>query len=302
MLPDIRVDRWRDGCNRRVFVALDGDRVVGYSAGIDNEFHPDSRTLVLETLPEYRDTASAPLVEAQLEVSLLPLRMKIYGDQAADQQLAAHFGGVAVQLAPPFGRIVTEELQGWAQSHQPKVGTIEPIKDSDLETLLELYVDDYIDQHASWSPAAERSVLLREFAPDFAPDASESFDRERSVLLRRDGDIVAAGLLWPHDDEFDGREVSFVARPYWGPDARADKEAVLGAVIASAATGDSLLIDSHLSMRDEFAMIADLPGAQHDGHWMAIVAIPVPGMDHDIRPLPRALVPEAAECVLPLIG
>lgn len=276
--------------------------MVGYSAGIDNEFHPDSRTLVLETLPEYRDAASASLVEAQLDVSLLPLRMKIYGDQVAYQQLAADFGAIAVQLAPPFGRTVTEELQQWAQRHRPEAGTIEPIKDSDLEALLELYVDDYIDQHASWSPAAERAVLMHEFAPDFARDASESFDRERSVLLRRDDEIAAAGLLWPHDEDFGGREVSFVTRPYWGPDARADKEAVLGAVIASAAIGDCLLIDSHLTMRDEFAMIADLPGAQQDGQWMAILAIPVPGMDHDIRPLPRALVPEAAEWVLPLIA
>ncbi|WP_154792809.1 hypothetical protein [Occultella kanbiaonis] len=50
---DLLPDRWRGGNNRRSFVAVDPDgRVLGHCRGIDNDFHPASRVLVLEVLPD----------------------------------------------------------------------------------------------------------------------------------------------------------------------------------------------------------------------------------------------------------
>lgn len=79
---DLLPDHWRSGDNcRSVVAANEVGRVLGHCRGIDNVFHPDSRTLVLEILENdlrsdhpWADVADA-LLTAQINVSTVPLRL-----------------------------------------------------------------------------------------------------------------------------------------------------------------------------------------------------------------------------------
>lgn len=311
LFPDLLEDRWRAGGNRRSFVAVvpdgAGERVVGHCRAVDNTVHPDSRVMLLEVAPDARGQGvDDALLRAQVDASSVPPHMKIYEHQVADQQLAARFGGIAVQVTPPWRYVVGPEMRAWAAQHRPAgAASIGPPRPADSEELLALEVDHYIDQHASWTPTAPREVMLAELGEDHDPQAPGTWDRARSRVLRRDGRIAAAVLVWPADDaadaadaedlgggESEAPEVSLLSRPYVGPTSHADKEACLAALIEASADGDQLLIDSHLTMREEWAMLRDVPGlAPSDGTaWMAITAIPVPGGPEPV-PVPRELVP-----------
>ncbi|MBK0331318.1 hypothetical protein I8D64_07870 [Brachybacterium sp. MASK1Z-5] len=297
-LPDLIQDRWRPGGNRRSFVAVAptgaGERIVGHCRAVDNTVHPDSRVMLLEVAPDLRGQGvDDALLRAQVDASTAPPRMKIYEHQIDDQQLAARFGGIAVQVTPPWRYVVGPEMRAWAAQHGP-VGSAEigPALAEEPGDLLALEVDHYIDQHASWSPTAPRESLLAELGEDHDPRPPSTWDRGRSRALRRDGRLLAAVLVWPADDEGGAPEVSLLSRPYVGPSSRADKEACLAALIEASADGDELLIDSHLTMREEWAMMREVPGlAPSDGRdWMAITAIPVPG-GPEPAPVPRELIP-----------
>ncbi|UEJ81330.1 hypothetical protein Bra3105_10755 [Brachybacterium halotolerans subsp. kimchii] len=297
--PDLIGDRWRPGGNRRSFVAVapngSGQHIVGHCRAVDNTVHPGSRVMLLEVALELRGRGvDDALLQAQVDASTVPPRMKIYEHQVADQQLAERFGGIAVQVTPPWRYVVGPEMRAWAAQHGP-VGSAEigPALAEEPGDLLALEVDHYIDQHASWSPTAPRESLLVELGEDHDPQSPSTWDRDRSRALRRDGQLVAAVLVWPaEDDEGGAREVSLLSRPYVGPSSRADKEACLAALIDASADGHELLIDSHLTMREEWAMMREVPGlVPSDGTgWMAIAAIPVPSGPAP-RPVPRELVP-----------
>lgn len=293
--PDLQPDRWREGGNRRSFVATDDSgTVLGHCRGVDNATHPGSRVLLLEVLPDLRGSqVERELLAAQVAASTVPLTMKIHADDLAGRDLAKAFDAVAVQACPPWRRTVGPELRAWAEEH---VGPTRRITDDDRRAVLELEVDHYIAQHARWSPAAGRDEMLELLGEDHEPGAPTSYDLEHSVLLERDGRLVAAALLWPPDDE--GREVSLLAWPYEGPNSRADKESCLAALVTSMADGDVLLVDSHVTEREEFAMLRELPGPV-SGQWLAIVKIPVAGAPRP-TPIDADLVPPEASWTLEL--
>jgi hypothetical protein len=314
------------------------ERIVGHCRAVDNTVHPNSRVMLLEVSPDMQGQGvDDALLRAQVDASSVPPHMKISEHQVADQQLAARFGGIAVQVTPPWRYVVGPEMRAWAAQHRPTgAASIGPARPADSEDLLALEVDHYIHQHASWTPTARREVMLAELGEDHDPQAPGTWDRARSRVLRRGGRIAAAVLVWPADDEADDAadagagdqsasedagadegnsesddgaasgvasasaapdangapEVSLLSRPYVGPTSRADKEACLAALIEASADGDQLLIDSHLTMREEWAMMRDVPGLfPSDGTgWMAITAIPVPGGPAPV-PVPRELVP-----------
>lgn len=157
---------------------------------------------------------------------------------------------------------------------------------SDAVELLDLIVSHYLAQHAAWSPADEPTLRT-----EFAADAEPGGYAPRSRLLRRDGRIVAAAMVWPGDEA----EASLLTDRHNDPASRADMEACLAGVIDASPEGAVLLIDSHLTEPVEYAMMRDLPGPapEEAGAWLAIVALPVPGGPVPI-PLPRGLVPPEA--------
>lgn len=297
--PGIAVDHWAEGSNRRCFVAATpGGDVLGSCRAVDNAAHPGSRVMALAVRAEI-DTADADdvrdaLLRAQVEASTLPLRMKVYEYQSGDRALARRFGGVAIQATPPWRFAVDDVMRAWAAEHR---AAVEPIGDADRPDVRELEVDHYIAQHASWSPAAPRAVMLDYFAEDHEPGSPTAWDRKRSVLLRREGRVVAAALLWPGSNGApgDGREVELLSRPYEGTRARADKEACLAAVIDGSVDGEVLLVDCHVTEALERDMMSAVPGRTRAATdtWMAIVSIPVPGAPRPVA-VDSSLLPDEA--------
>lgn len=295
---DLLPDRWREGENRRSVVALDGaGRLLGHCRGIDNVFHPDSRTLALEVRRGEPWAAVADaLLKAQIAVSTLPLRLKPTAPETALLDLCARHGGVLIQLMPPWRYVVDAELRDWAAAHRTTADGLraDSVDDARREEMLDLYVEHYTAQHARWSPAAAPVELRAENAPDFAPGGEGSFDPGRSTVLRRDGALVAQALVWPPEPD-GGVEVGLSSRPHEGVTAREDMEACLAAVIDRSADGEVLLIDSHVTESLESAMMRDVPGPPpHPAEtWTAIVGIPVPGGPPQVS-LPAAQIPADA--------
>lgn len=287
--PDLLPDRWRSGDNRRSFAALDPEgRVRGHCRGIDNVYHPDSRTLVLEVAdgPGADEVADA-LLAAQLDVSTVPLRLKLHEEDRLLLGLAHRHGAVLNQACPPWRYVVGPELRTWADSHRlaPSDGVeIRPLEARDASAALDLYVDHYRRQHAAWSPAAPAPVLREENAPDFEPDAP-AIAESRSVGLFRDGELHAQAVIF---DE----EVALQAYEADAASTRAALYACLVAVIDSSADGQELFIDAHLSEREEWATIGAIPGLHpaHNREWTGLFSIPVP--------FPGAPVPPAVDAEL----
>ncbi|WP_409483675.1 hypothetical protein [Arsenicicoccus dermatophilus] len=261
--------------------------MVGHCRGIDNAIHPRSRTLVLEVLPELRGAADDALLAAQFEVSTRPLSMKIDASARHDLALARRHRAVLVQLCPPWRFTVDAALHTWAAG---RGGACAPVTDADRPELLDQFVHHYRAQHAWWSPAASIPVLAQQLRDGFEP-GDASFDLARSRLLRRDGTVVAAGLLWPPEDDGEPAELTLTALPYQSPTARVDLEACLAAVLTCLPDGAVVEIDSHVTEPVESALVRDLP-ATAEGEWLAIVEVPVPGGPTPV-PLFRSLVPDA---------
>lgn len=309
-LDDLLPDHWREGNNRRSVVATDqAGRVLGHCRGIDNDYHPGSRVAVMKIAEDkdrgsvsWADVADA-LIEAQVEISTLPLELKLNTHQRELIDLCARYNGVVIQMMPPWRYVVDARLLVWAQTHRVTSDRLTAEAASILrsEQMLGLYVEHYTAQHASWSPAADPATLRIENASDFAPGTVGAFDPARSTVLIRAGRIVAQALAWPSDDE-GGVEITLQSMPYQGPTAREDMEACLAEVIGRSAENDVLLIDSHVSESLETNMMSAVPGPPpHPADsWTAIVALPVPG-----GPVPRPLraerVPEAAAAFADLI-
>lgn len=297
---DRAVDHWAEGGNRRCFVAAGSDgAVLGFCCAVDNAAHPGSRAMALAVGGDLEapDAVRDALLRAQVEASTLPLRMKIYEHQTIDRAQARWFGGVAIQTTPPWRFAVDHAMRAWAAAHH---GPVEPIGEADRQAVRELEVDHYIAQHASWSPTAPRSVMLDYFAEDHEPGNPSTWDPQRSVLLRRGGQVVAAALLWPGSNgaPTDGREVGLLSRPYEGPNARTDKQACLAAPVDGAPDGEVLLVDCHLTEGLERDMMLAVPGRTHapTDTWMAIVAIPVPGAPRPV-PVDGDLLPAEASWI-----
>lgn len=287
LLPDLLPDRWRDGGNRRSFVALRNGEVLGHARGIDNAIHPDSRVLVLEVRPDVADPSEAAraLTSAVLAASDRPLHLKVRESMTLERDLVRTFGGVPIQAMPPWRYPVSPELRVWATEHRGRVDSLGP---DDAVEVLTLLVRHYVDQHVSWSPADPRA-LRTALASDVEPGGH---DPDRSVLLRRDGRVVAAGLVWPEDPESERveQEVTLVCKRHGDPAGRADLEACLAGVVDRSPDGAVLLVDSHVTEEVESGMVADVPGPMvDDDGWTVIVALPVDGGPAPI-PLPLALL------------
>lgn len=326
--PDLLPDRWRGGNNRRSFAAnsLDGT-VVGHCRGIDNDYHPATRVLVHEMDPAYQGTQlEDALLAAQLEVSTLPLTIKATARDLAMVDLAARHGGYIYQLCPPWRRVVRPELRAWAAEHasgahgeKPEPASTAAAADhggaapaaSDRAEIARLEAEHYVAQHAGWDPSADADTLTTLFADDHDPASGSSWDAERSRIIRREGRVVAAALLWPAEEsdsdslalagqteragdaaaeteqaatesagaEQPGREISLISDRYGTPESWADKLACLAAIIDTADDGDVLLVDSHLTEQMEREQIAAIPGLDpaYDWEWTALIAIPLPG-------------------------
>lgn len=296
---DLLADRWRPADDRRSFVAVDeGGRILGHCRGIDNDLHPGSRVLVLETVPEFhRAEIEDALLRVQIESSSAHLDLKIMGDQPERIALARRHHGVVVQAMPPWRYVVGPELRAWADSHRRDADAMpQPITSEEHQAITDLESRHYVAQHASWAPSAPAEVMREALA--------DPHDSRASRLLRRDGRIVAAALLWPQDDgsawtadpsvAADGQEVSLLAEPYDGPRSVADRAACLASLVDACPDGLHLLIDCHMSLAHERALrrsLPPIPGGPES--WTAMVEIPVPGAPAPI-PMDPAVLPEDA--------
>lgn len=299
---DLLPDRWREGDDRRSLVATDrAGRLLGHCRGIDNVFHPFSRTLVLEVRDgaPWAEVADA-LLAAQIAVSALPLHLKPTAHEPELLGLCARHGGVLVQLMPPWRYVVDPALRTWAAAHRTTADglTADALDETRREEMLDLYVEHYTAQHARWSPAAAPAQLRAENSPDFAPGGEGSVVPGRTAVLVRAGRIAAQALAWPPEPD-GGTEISVQSRPHEGPTARRDMEACLAAVIERSDDGDVLLIDSHVTEELESAMMRALPGPppHPEDTWTAIVAIPVPDGPAPI-PLPAERIPAGAAALV----
>ena len=314
------------GGNRRSFVAVrqsstkagrDSSRgdeeILGHCRGVDNAAHPGSRTLVFEVSPEILGTAAEEaLLKAQIDCSDRPLRSKLMQKDQSLRALLAKFDSVLVQLMPPWRYTVDAELRAWSEKviseSSPEVQVV-PASQVEAATLHEMEVDHYIAQHESWSPAAERSILLDLLAEDHDPTSDGSWNRVCSTAVVSDrGDVLAAALVWGAVElsqvESSGNEapeVVYLSRSYGSRESWKHKLLAVAGVIASVPVGTELCIDSHLSMVDEFKSIGSIPGVDHEsGDWTAIVSTPVTNGALPIA-LDPALVPDVASWVRELI-
>lgn len=81
----------------------DDGALLGHCRGIDDVFHPEARTLVLEVTDDGRRRgADDALLLAQLEVSTLPLTTKPSAADVEDHTMLARHGARLVQLMPPW--------------------------------------------------------------------------------------------------------------------------------------------------------------------------------------------------------
>lgn len=289
---DIERDRWREGGNRRSFVAIDDDgTLLGHCRGIDDVFHPGARTLVLEvTGADRRCGADDTLLTAQLEVSTLPLTAKPTGADVHDLALFARHGARLVQLMPPWRYPVDATLRAWAADRRATDGAIVAASDVDPEAIAALYARHYVVQHETWMPAADAAVLREQFAGFLDVTDDDGYDTLRSVALLHDGTLVAQALV----ERGDEAEVVLQTLPREGARARADLEACLAAVVARSADGAVLLVDSHRTEATETALMDAVPGPppHPEDTWTAIVEVPLPGVPP--RPLRSPTVPDAA--------
>lgn len=296
-------DRWRPGGNRRSLVAHSPDgRVLGHCRGIDNAFHPASRTLVLEVAPQDRiprEQIEDALLPAQRAVSTLPLRLKPE-EGSPEVDLCRRQGGVLVQLMPPWRFTVDAGMRAWAAR---RLATGDGLRATGLVTVpradvLSLYVEHYRAQHAAWSPAAAAEELSRLNAPDILDGPASEVDAALSTVLVRDGQLGAQALVWPPEPD-GGREVTLQCRWPETPTSREDREACLAATISRVPEGTALLIDSHVTETTETEMMRALR-AEHPaaGPWVAIVGIPATG-GQDAGDAGTAPVPLPTACVPP---
>lgn len=289
---DVEPDRWREGGDRRSFVAVGDDgALLGHCRGIDNAFHPGARTLVLELADAGRRVgADDALLTAQLEVSTLPLTTKPTAIDRDDLALLARHGARLVQLMPPWRYVVDASLRAWAAAQPASDGAIVPAADVDPEAVAALFVRHYAAQHASWMPAADEAVLRVRFADFLDATCDDGYDVHRSVALVRDGVLVAHALVGRGEEA----EVALQTLPREGARAQADLEVCLAAVIARSTDDDVLLIDSHRTEATETALMDAVPGPppHPDDAWTAIVEIPLPGVP--ARALQPPSVPDAA--------
>ena len=264
-LPAIIVDRWREGLNRRSYVAVDDSgAIVGTARGIDNTYHPKNRLMLFQALPGLVDPdLDEALVRAVLEDSALPVDMKIDSVDARLWEVARRCCGVVTNICPPCIYAVDEALRAWART---RVGSAEPITMHDLEESLALYAQCYWHQHIRWNTPADPPTLMELNREDFLPEPI--FELAHSFQIKRDDTMVAQSLLWLDELNWGvnaglegAHEVSYQALPYEGPTYRADLEAVLAATILSCPDGMNLAIDSHATETIESALTNDMPGA-----------------------------------------
>lgn len=316
---DLLPDRWRDGGNRRSFVAVrnhdscacdpepsSAEEVVGHCRGIDNAAHPSSRTLVFEVLPDLHGTeAERKLFRTLLNTSRLPLRSKPERKDAALRALLVSLDSILIQLMPPWRYRVDKQLKAWARSTLDAASDdyrLVPAALEPPERLIALEVDHYIAQHEPWSPTASRADLIEYLAEDHDPTSETTWNHDHSwAVTTQDGHLKAAALVWgdvrPAEQPSCGDaapEVGHLSRPHSSPEAWTNKLSAIAGVIHSVPVGTELCIDSHLSMREEFAAIGTIPGVDRDaGEWCAIVATPPPGGLTPVS-LDPALIPDAA--------
>lgn len=314
--PDLLPDYWREGGNRRSFVAVcHGGTVLGHCRGIDNDIHPTSRTLVFETASELRGTAAEKaLLQAQLHVSTLPLHAKPRASDPHFINLVAQHGAVLIQLMPPWERRVGPDLRAWArevaaqESPAPADSAhgdyrVILAKNAPWRELLRLEAEHYVAQHESWSPSAGVAVVEAKMEADHQPGESERWNEQHSLAMYRGDELIAAAFVWGDPATDEEPEISLASRPYSSPEAWWAKTRLLALLVEGMADGDRFIIDCHLSLSEEYSVISAIPGLTHpeaEG-WTAIVAIPAGGRCLDaaaeaeaIIPLDPALIPESA--------
>ena len=164
-----------------------------------------------------------------------------------------------------------------------------PVDPGSVEPLARLWARHYAAQHARWAPSAAPDELRRLFAKTLARDSPDSYDRRASRVLERDGELVAAALVWPEEEAGEGREVNLVSATYEDPTALADKDACLADVVGAREEGERLLIDTHMTEPGERIMRAELPPAE-DSQWTLLVALPCAG--GQLRPFPAGILTE----------
>ena len=250
----VKADCWRpDG---RSFVALSGDAVVGHARATPNPIHPGRRPLLLEVSPTANYLAVAvPLVRALQATCTLPLALSIEQSDTARLQLARELGARVYQMCPPWQYRVTPTMQGWAREVLSKADMqVRSAAPSDFSLLADLWTDFYMAQHESWSPTAPREQVAECWAEDFDP-AAHAVDLSRSVLVEtagRHGDtppICGAAIAWDPESE-DASEVSIM---YLDDDVQRTVEICIAGVVSRCAAGQVLEIDSHYTLRAEFA-------------------------------------------------
>ncbi len=273
---DVKADYWRpDG---RSFVALSGDAVVGHARATPNPIHPGRRAVLLEVSPTADYLAVAvPLAQALQATSALPLALSIEQSDTTRLQLARELDARVYQMCPPWQYRVTPAMQAWARGvvDGPNV-RVKSVTATDLPLLANLWTDFYVAQHESWSPTAPREQVAEYWAEDFDP-AAQAIDLSRSVLVEagRETDtprICGAAIAWDPESE-DASEVSIM---YLDDDVQRTVEICIAGVVSRCAAGQVLEIDSHYTLRAEFAAMQQFrqQWGTEDHDWTLLTEFP----------------------------
>lgn len=257
-------DRWRVGGHSFI------DEVRGSAAGAamrcPNRVHPLRDSGWLHLTP---DASPGALLQALRELGGPALSFKAAPGSPEHIALIAA-GAQPYQHCPaqlvPTGTVALREWCAAREDDAAPEGVI--LRAGATRTLRELaasWTSLYEVVHASWSPTADRALLMKVFTPMI----EEELDVERAVLALVDGELVAACFVFTGEDTRQGEdtgpgeplEVITEALAPGHPQARAAVGAGMARVL-SMAGGRPVEFDGHLSDPHFFPLLQSLPGVR----------------------------------------
>ncbi|MGO1972487.1 MAG: GNAT family N-acetyltransferase [Propionibacteriaceae bacterium] len=200
-------------------VAEDKTGVVGCATMYENLFHPGHWPATVEVLPGRRSEG----IGRALAVALAEhcpadraLTVKVRDTYALGMDFAVALGATTYQHCPvPTIDPAAPAVREWAVGRQAPLSTsVVAISDLAPAAVLTAMVDQYLWQHAQWSPMGERDRMEDEWRESFAeadPQLSSATVREGEITallpVFREGNAADALGETTHRDEPDGMEV-----------------------------------------------------------------------------------------------
>lgn len=212
-------------------------------------------------LPEEASSEQLRALAAAVHDALgVPLAVKAVPGTEWHQRLT-EAGATAYQICPPSMIDCTDpDNLAWARTTEPGGATVRDLTGLGDGEVLDLWVAFYAWVHADWSPLTDEGYA-REI---FDQMLREGLDRDRSVLVERDGRTSAVGFVFP---EGEGWLVAGEAIDPNAPHAAADVLTCLQAVVAALGADGvtELLVDGHVVDPHWYPALQQVPHVTGEG-------------------------------------